>query len=423
MDIYRKLIVLVIIIITSFILYQLLSQRRAINNKESLSEGLSPITLPKNTNDDPAAISEVQNMIANDGGPGISNYSLNTGLYLSQYVIKSSYNSAYSGNFMSLTALDYVVTRGCRFLDFEIYLQNKYPIIAVSTDPTGQVITSKNSLKLFDVLMHIATVYSPASRTSPNPTDPLFLQFRIKSQDSVIYDLVASVIHNTIGSAGNNLYIGPPITPYTLLTPLMGQVIIVIDQTVAPTYTSSDALLEYTNLVSGSTNLITNTYNAVLSQATTPLVLTPDRKNTTSINFQMVTPGVGYAANPPYTNFIQKYGVNIILMKFYQPDSNLKQYETFFDKNHAGIVSLANSLQYIQSNGTAFAESFATNSDSDSNISPQYTVNNENRIRETAMTDDTQYRGTLVNADLTIFTPSTLDLERYPATYVPFLRR
>ena len=103
-------------------------------------------------------------------------------------------------------------------------------------------------------------------------------------------------------------------------------------------------------------------------------------------------------------------------MKFYQPDSNLAKYETFFHKNSSGIVSLANSLRYIQSNGTAFAESFVTNSESEYTFPPQY----EKRIMETAMTDDTQYRGALVNADLTIFTPSTLDLERYPATYVPF---
>ena len=295
MDIYRKLIIVVIIIIASFILYQLLQQRHDIKSQqinEPFTEGPLSTTLPTNANDLPQAVAETKSMVVNDGGPGISNYALNAGLYLSQYVFKASYNSAYSGGYMSLTALDYVVMRGCRFLDFEIYLQNKYPIVAVSTDSTGQTISSKSSLKLFDVLTHIATVYSPASNVAPNATDPLFIQFRIKSHDPTIYDLVASVIANTIGSVGNNLYIGPPITPDTLLTALMGQVIIVIDQTVAPKYTSSNALLEYTNLVSGSTNLITNTYNAVLSQATTPLVLTHDGKNTTSTNFQMANPTV-----------------------------------------------------------------------------------------------------------------------------------
>jgi len=192
--------------------------------------------------------------------------------------------------------------------------------------------------------------------------------------------------------------------------------------------------LGYTNLVSGSTSLPTNTYNALLNQATTPPVLTPDGNSTSSANFQMVSPSVGYAANPPYKGFIKNYGVNIILMKFYQIDGNLSDYEKFFNKNKAGIVSLANSLRYIQSNGTTVAETFDTLDSSISEYadagagagSSQFVVNNKKRIQTTAssnntqnMTATTRLPATPVNKDLTIFTPATLDLEKYPTSFVP----
>ena len=427
MDIYRKLTIIVIIIITSFIIYQLVQQRRSI---QSITEGLATTTLPTNSTDLPEAVTEVQSMIIKDGGSGISNFALNNSLYLSQYVIKGSYNSAYSGKYMSLSAIDYVVSRGCRFLDFEVYLQNAYPIVAISS---GQTITSKNNIKLFDVLNHIGAAYTPASAIAPNPQDPLFIQLRIKSQDPTIYDLIASIIQNTIGSVGNNLYSGPPITPDSLLSPLLGQMIIVIDQTVAPTYNSSRKLLGYANLVRGSTNLTTNTYHALLNQATPPPVLTPDGDNTSSASFQMVSPSVGYAANPPYKGFIKNYGVNIILMKFFQIDSNLSDYEKFFNKNKAGIVSLANSLRFIQS---TVAETFDTLDSSISEYtgagadtgtsSPQFVVNSEKRIQTTASSNNTQNMtaatrlpATPINKDLTIFTPATLDLEKYPTSFVP----
>ena len=45
----------------------------------------------------------------------------NANLPISQYVIKGSYNSAISGNYVSTDMLYYVLSRGCRFIDFEIY--------------------------------------------------------------------------------------------------------------------------------------------------------------------------------------------------------------------------------------------------------------------------------------------------------------
>ena len=111
MDTYRKLLILVIIILFSYILYQLLNQRR----KDGLREGLvasktggSP-TLPIINTDEPAAVNEVKNMKVT-GWSSVKNYGIvhptETNLYMSQYIVKGSYNSASSGNYISISALD-----------------------------------------------------------------------------------------------------------------------------------------------------------------------------------------------------------------------------------------------------------------------------------------------------------------------------
>lgn len=423
MDTYRKLLILVIIILFSYILYQLLNQRQ----KDGLREGLvasktggSP-TLPIINTDEPAAVNEVKNMKVT-GWSGVKNYGIvhptETNLYMSQYIVKGSYNSASSGNYISISALDYVVSRGCRFLDFEVFLQNSHPIIATSTDKTYQTISSKNSVTLFDVLKHIASSYGPNSQVSPNPADPLFIQLRIKSKDNSIYDLIASVIQNAIANEpGNNLYVGPQIAANTLLSNLMGKIVIVVDQTVAPYYNSSESLLALTNLASGSTSLNSNSYHALLSQKTNPptiinLTAIPnsDRNNhvlginTTNEKFQMVRPDyleTGQPSNPAYSGFITKYGVNIILMKFYQPDSNLKEYEKFFTNNGTAIIQIKDALNYITGGGKM--EPF---SDYTSEPVPNYTSNKHISITKTEA--PSILTPVKLGSILSIFTPNTI---------------
>ena len=80
-------------------------------------------------------------------GSGTSS-SRNLNLPLREYCIKSSYNTALSGKYVSTDMIKYVLTRGCRFLDFEIFYVDNGPCVAYSVDPTFVTVTSKNTIKL-----------------------------------------------------------------------------------------------------------------------------------------------------------------------------------------------------------------------------------------------------------------------------------
>jgi len=101
---------------------------------------------------------------------------------LAQYYIKASYNSCASGDYqndyVSLAALSNVIANGCRFLDFEVYDLDEIPTVAVSSSNSYMVIGTFNSIPLVDVLKRVKKEAFAVS----NSRDPLFLQFRMKTE-------------------------------------------------------------------------------------------------------------------------------------------------------------------------------------------------------------------------------------------------
>ena len=119
-------------------------------------------------------------------------------LPLREYCIKSSYNSALSGNYVSTDMIKYVLGRGCRFLDFEIFYINNNPCVAYSADPTFVTITSKNFITLNEALKTV--IINGFSGPSPNANDPLFIHFRIKCQNPEIFNKIGMCVNNYLSS-------------------------------------------------------------------------------------------------------------------------------------------------------------------------------------------------------------------------------
>jgi len=355
--------------------------------------------------------------------------------------------------------MDGVVSRGTRFLDFEIYPQSqpvqvkhqlkygqpsmsKYPIVAVSSDLTNQTLSSKNTdqITLSTVLTHIGAAYGPHSTITPNSTDPLFLHLRIKipktansdNSSKSFYDLVGNTIATSLDIPGNNLYNGPAITPETLMSSLTGKVIIIIDSKSAPNYMSSPTLLKYAHIVSGNTDLTQMTHNTLSNTKKTPPIIRGRTKNTTATGFKMVVPDAGnyYSANSNFIGSINKYGINIIPMKFYVQDNNLKNYELFFSNNRTAILSMADSLNYINTNSTK--ESFDTYTDTDTDtdiyLEPDTIIRRHVKTnKHTVLTENTicpySCSGDIVpvnvGTDLSISTPISVSLEKTPVNFTP----
>ena len=81
---------------------------------------------------------ELNNLKANKNSPSIGNIqSIQpkiANMPLKEYCVKASYNSAVSGKSVNKNMIKYVLNRGCRFLDFEVFYiksnDNFVPVVA-----------------------------------------------------------------------------------------------------------------------------------------------------------------------------------------------------------------------------------------------------------------------------------------------------
>lgn len=123
--------------------------------------------------------------------------------YLKHFYIMTAYNCCSSGNIngcVELCALEHCMKMGARCLDFEIYSKNEMPIIATSSVKDSTYMKeSFNHLEFKDVINSIKK--NAFSSTVPNSNDPLFIHFRIKSNNehtipmlNKMYDIIMSEI-------------------------------------------------------------------------------------------------------------------------------------------------------------------------------------------------------------------------------------
>ena len=180
MDFLKKLLVLTVFLIVLYILYRLIEKRRELIVKEGFVRELTDLKTPgviaiASTNKTPNTITNMPLSYKN--------------LKLSSVFIKSSFNTAYDGETVSTDMVEYILSRGYRFLDFEVY----YEILTTEPDssPTATVAvseygtyprTSANNILLSDVFKVIQL--SAFTTSSPNPNDPLFIQLRPMYQDT-----------------------------------------------------------------------------------------------------------------------------------------------------------------------------------------------------------------------------------------------
>jgi len=122
------------------------------------------------------------------------------------YYIASSYNSCAAGSnlddYVSMGALETVIKQGARLIDLEIYMVDKTPVVAVSPFKSTNLIKGTyNSLPLLgsDGVLDIISKNAFALKTCPNNKDPLFINFRIKS-DKMDYNGLSKEIKEKFGN-------------------------------------------------------------------------------------------------------------------------------------------------------------------------------------------------------------------------------
>jgi len=370
MNLVKKVLIVVIILLVIYIILRLLKNRIEIQKKISKEN----FTLFGSAKDNELSY------LKNTTSVAIQNCT-HTNHPLREYVIKTSYNTALTGNYVNTDMITYVLERGCRFLDFEVYYIGKTVTdkmglssttytahVGYSNDNTFTTLSTENSIQLDEVL---TTVVSNAfSSPCPNARDPLFINLRIKSNNKDVYKAVAASIDNTIKDKlyvdttkttnNNDTFPAIPVTKDTLFSDVAGKVILCVDKTTVRNYkdyTSCDGvkglcydLSNYINIETGGEDLNLLKYSEVIDQCVIPISIKDDNTTTDVKTMKYVVPNIknDNLLNPGISNFILKYSAQIPAYRFYKNDRHLRIYEEFFDEHKSAFVPLAIAITYFK---------------------------------------------------------------------------
>jgi len=277
----------------------------------------------------------------NPSDPLFANYNLR------DYYIKTAYNACSAGefknDFVNICALKNVIKQGARCLDFEIYSINNKPVIATSTMLDYYTKETYNSINFSEVI-DIISRYAFSGGTCPNPNDPLLLNFRIMSNNKVIYEKMANELYNVLENrlldkkfsyenGGENLGAMP-------INLFMGKVIIIVDRA-NPLYEQT-SLDEYVNISSGSVFMRSYKYNQVKNVQDMNELIEYNKKN-----MSIVLPDLSKNNNNPSASITMKYGCQLIGLSFQNFDKNMEYYSLLFDEAGYAFILKPESLRYI----------------------------------------------------------------------------
>jgi hypothetical protein len=333
-----------------YILHKMIQKRQA---DQPSSQNPPYVDIPNDAQ--MAQLNQIEGSVSGNGS-GITNTAFDpaNNNSLRNYCIKSSFNSAYTGGYVNRDMVKFVLMRGCRFLDFEVFMKDNVPIVAYSaTDSSFNHFTSEApAISLGGVF---STIMSNAfNDTSPNPKDPLFIHLRIKSNLPGVYDAVANTIE---GSLTPKLYadsngIAIPVNLDTQLDLLRGKIVVVVDKLSSPGYdtnatcTSSQpectAISKYINANSGTQTFRIYRENELLYQPINP-------PEPTVYLMRLVLPNIGFFNNVSNSDSLyltKNYGAQLVAQAFYENNRNLTIYESLFQQFKSAFVPLSDAVSF-----------------------------------------------------------------------------
>lgn len=367
MDLYRKIIIVIIIIIFSYIIFRLIQKRRLLLNIQSTpistenfeqSDELSTMPLVENFKL-PSILatpeSELAKMVLTDSPPTIQDFDTTiSDLPITDYIIKSAYNAAFTGSYINIDALKYLITRGVRCFHFQLFYIGEAVYVAQSKDSAKIHINSNNHILLNNVLKYLS-IYA-FTAPSPNPHDPLFIMFEMSAQDQEIYKATAMAIDLNCKDRlfkNRNNSTSHLISKNMDLVNLMGKIVIIVDKIAAPNYNTYPIcnttdnpnytcynLDNYVHIVAGRNPYRLYTYSDILDQTTTPFTVNLDNISTDIEVIKIAIPSIT-DSNPDARPFIMNYSVQFLFYQFYLPGNKLNDYEAIFSNSKSAFVPFA----------------------------------------------------------------------------------
>lgn len=266
---------------------------------------------------------------------------------LLDYYIKTAYNccssGSYKNDFVSLCALKNVLKQGVRGLDFEIYSINDKPIISTSTETSYYIKETFNYVDFGDALRTIIN-YAFSGSTAPNPTDPIIIHLRIKSNNQKIYTIMASLFETydiyflgkefSFENQGQNLGL-------TNLLSLSGKIVVIVDR-INTAFLENSKFVEYVNMTSDSIFMRALSYYDIQ--------FTPDVSELVNYNktaMSIAFPDKGPNPTNPNPLIIRESGCQMIAMRYEHIDIYLEENTLFFDSAGYAFVLKPARLRYV----------------------------------------------------------------------------
>ena len=258
--------------------------------------------------------------------------------------------------------IKYVLSRGCRFLDLQIYLSevDGIPYVVNITDPEKKELESDNKVSLDTIFNYIVTnAFSTlnGNNGSPNPKDPLFIHMRIIPDTNLrIYNKVAEYIEKNFSTNSrliDNTGNAKKIDKYTQIktdNSIMQKTIFLTDKSYNPTYALfSQKLALLINGETGGNSFQIQDYGKMQNRKKTPPLLKDDYKTTNLINENIVMPEIlERYPSPSIIDMVVNHGIQITLYPFYKPSDELIQYEMLFNEYKSAFIPMAYAIKYLQ---------------------------------------------------------------------------
>ena len=250
-------------------------------------------------------------------------------ILVKNFFIKTAYNcccvDGYKNNWVDGCALRKCIYQGARCLDFEIYSYNNDPIIAASTANNNSIKETYNFMKFQDVLNIIKN--ENHSNKIDNHGDPLFLHFRIMSDNINIYKKMATLIKNVLFNNNDQNQNRCRIKEENLVmsnindNELQNKYIIMVNAKNYLNVQQTD-LIDYVNLQSGGPNLGLLRYQTLLAAGGNNALLKAQTKRSLFIVLPDLNNNIeNYDWTIAYNN-----GCQFIAMKFQNVDNQLIHY-------------------------------------------------------------------------------------------------
>jgi hypothetical protein len=270
---------------------------------------------------------------------------------LRDYYIKSAYNAfnpeKFKNSTVSMDACLYVIARGCRCIDFEVFSVDNQPVIASSSVNSFNYKETYNHIPVSEAFEVLGS-YAFSGSKCPNPGDPFIIHMRIMSRNVTMYDNLAKAIaqsktmaRNLLGAKYGREYHSKDLGDEDVNS-LRGKVILMVDGT-NDVYRNTK-LFELINMSSKSLFLSKYTFFGVKNIGDPQSFKDANKKNMCLVVPDKAGRPINDGHNGPFT-----WGCQLVAMCFQEEarDEKLKAYEDKFASVGYGFILKPEDLRYV----------------------------------------------------------------------------